>query len=111
MSLPASGVQLDSRSKPRSGPQDHIGDHVRHRLIALAEQVTDDGRVAIDAECSMLLLTIGLLLALLYVPVFRTFFHLASSTLVQLAAAFAMGISLVLWFEVYKWIKRQLALE
>ena len=55
----------------------------------------------------MLLLTIGLLLALLYVPLFRGFFRLASPSLVQLGTAVAIGLGSVVWFEVYKWIKRR----
>lgn len=55
----------------------------------------------------MLLLTIGLLLALLYVPMFRAFFHLASPSLVQLGISAVIGLGSVAWFEVYKWIKRR----
>ncbi|MBK6752978.1 MAG: cation-translocating P-type ATPase [Flavobacteriales bacterium] len=54
----------------------------------------------------ILLLTLALLGALLYVPVFRDFFHLASPSAPQLGIAAAMGFASVLWFEVYKWIRR-----
>jgi Ca2+-transporting ATPase len=57
----------------------------------------------------MLALTIALLLALLYVPLFRDFFRLASPTVAQLGIASAIGIGSVAWFEVYKWIKRRMA--
>jgi len=55
----------------------------------------------------MLLLTAGLLLALLYVPLFREFFQLASPSLLQLGTAVAIGLGSVVWFEVYKWVKRR----
>ncbi|MBK9176851.1 MAG: cation-translocating P-type ATPase [Flavobacteriales bacterium] len=54
----------------------------------------------------MLLLTIALLLILLYVPLFRDFFRLSSPSGAQLALATGIGMGSVLWFEVYKWIKR-----
>jgi Ca2+-transporting ATPase len=54
----------------------------------------------------MLILTSGLLAALLYVPMFRDFFHLASLSASQLAIAAGIGLSSVLWFEAYKWIRR-----
>ena len=54
----------------------------------------------------ILLLTLGLLGALLYVPVFRDFFHLASPSMMQLGIAAGMGFASVLWFEVYKWMRR-----
>ncbi len=55
----------------------------------------------------ILLLTLALLVALLYVPVFRDFFHLASPSAQQLGIAAAMGFASVLWFEVYKWMRRK----
>ncbi|MBK7297629.1 MAG: cation-translocating P-type ATPase [Flavobacteriales bacterium] len=55
----------------------------------------------------MLLLTIGLLVAMLYIPVIRSFFHLASPSLTQLGLSAVIGLASVLWFEVYKWIKRR----
>ncbi|MBP7156802.1 MAG: cation-translocating P-type ATPase [Flavobacteriales bacterium] len=59
----------------------------------------------------MLLLTIGLLAALLYVPLFREFFHLASPSIAQLGTAASIGLASVAWFEVYKWIKRRSAVR
>jgi P-type Ca2+ transporter type 2C len=56
---------------------------------------------------SMLILTIGLLAALLYVPLFRDFFHLASLSASQLGIAAAIGLASVLWFEGYKWMRRE----
>ena len=55
----------------------------------------------------MLLVTIGLLVVMLYVPLFRSFFHLASPSLKQFALSAVLGLASVLWFEVYKWIKRR----
>ncbi|MEO8590427.1 MAG: cation-translocating P-type ATPase [Flavobacteriales bacterium] len=55
----------------------------------------------------MILLTLALLFALLYVPVLRDFFHLSSPSASQLGIATTMGLGSVLWFEVYKWIKRR----
>jgi len=55
----------------------------------------------------MLLLTMGLLAALLYVPLFRDFFRFASPSLTQLGVASAIGLASVAWFEVYKWIRRR----
>ncbi|MBK9539027.1 MAG: cation-translocating P-type ATPase [Flavobacteriales bacterium] len=54
----------------------------------------------------ILLLTLALLGALLYVPVFRDFFHLVSPSAPQLGIAAGMGFASVLWFEVHKWIRR-----
>lgn len=54
----------------------------------------------------MLILTIGLLAALLYLPMCRDFFHLASLSASQLAIAAGIGLASVLWFEAYKWIRR-----
>ncbi len=56
----------------------------------------------------MLLLTIGLLLALLYLPLLRDFFQLASPSLAQLGIASAIGLGSVGWFEVYKWVRRKM---
>ncbi|MBP7515280.1 MAG: cation transporting ATPase C-terminal domain-containing protein, partial [Flavobacteriales bacterium] len=56
---------------------------------------------------AMLLLTIGLLAALLYVPLFRDFFHMASPSFPQLGIAAAIGLGSVWWFEGYKWAKRR----
>ena len=57
----------------------------------------------------ILLLTLALLGALLYAPVFRDFFHLAPPSAQQLGIAAAMGFASVLWFEGYKWMRRSKA--
>jgi len=54
----------------------------------------------------MLLLTIALLAGLLYVPLFRDFFQLASPSLRQFGTAAFIGLASVAWSEVYKWAKR-----
>ena len=54
-----------------------------------------------------LLLTIALLAAVLYIPLFRDFFRLASPTALQLGTAAVIGLASVAWFEVYKWAKRR----
>ena len=56
---------------------------------------------------AILLLTIGLLAALLYVPLFRDFFDLASLSPAQLGIASTIGLASVAWFEVYKWVMRR----
>ncbi len=55
----------------------------------------------------VLLLTIALLAAVLYIPLFRDFFRLASPTALQLGTAAVIGLASVAWFEVYKWAKRR----
>ena len=47
----------------------------------------------------ILVLTVGVLLALLYVPLFRDFFQLASPAPGPLALATAVGLASVLWYE------------
>jgi Ca2+-transporting ATPase len=51
--------------------------------------------------------TLALLLVLLYVPVTRDFFHLATPSLRQLALATGVGLASVLWYEVVKWYVRR----
>ncbi len=55
----------------------------------------------------ILLLTVALLAVLLYVPFIRDFFHLASPSVPQLGIAAVVGLVSVLWFEVYKWMRRR----
>jgi len=38
---------------------------------------------------------------------FREFFHLLSPSIAQLGTAVAIGLGSVVWFEVYKWVKRR----
>ena len=44
---------------------------------------------------------------MLYIPLFRDFFRLASPTALQLGTAAVIGLASVAWFEVYKWAKRR----
>ncbi len=55
----------------------------------------------------ILLVTIVLVAALLYVPLLREQFQLAEPSALQLAQATAIGFASVAWFEVYKWVKRR----
>ncbi len=55
----------------------------------------------------ILVITIVLLFALLYVPVLRDFFHLASPAAGPLLVAVGTGLVSVLWFEGVKWWKRR----
>jgi Ca2+-transporting ATPase len=50
--------------------------------------------------------TLALLFAILYVPAFASFFEVSSLSLKQLASCLTIAAISVLWFEVYKWIKR-----
>ncbi|MCO5269640.1 MAG: cation-translocating P-type ATPase [Brumimicrobium sp.] len=53
------------------------------------------------------LIVIIALFALLYIPIISKFFHIIPLTTYQLGIAFSFAASSVLWFEVYKWIKRR----
>ena len=59
---------------------------------------------------TIILTTIASLLFLLYVPIARDFFELASPSVAQLGFAIALGLISVLWFEVVKWRQRNAAL-
>ncbi|MBX7262257.1 MAG: cation transporting ATPase C-terminal domain-containing protein, partial [Chitinophagales bacterium] len=50
--------------------------------------------------------TLILLFAILYIPVFSNFFHVSSLNLKDLGIAILIAMVSVLWFEVYKWGKR-----
>lgn len=50
-------------------------------------------------------LTLALLFAILYIPVFAAFFKLSSLSLQAIGFSVLMAGISVLWFEVYKWIK------
>ena len=50
--------------------------------------------------------TLVLLFAILYIPFIASFFHVVPLNLKQLSIAFVIAFVSVLWFEVYKWLKR-----
>lgn len=50
--------------------------------------------------------TLVLLFAILYIPVFSNFFHVSSLNLKNLGITILIAMVSVLWFEVYKWGKR-----
>ena len=50
--------------------------------------------------------TLILLFAILYIPVFSKFFHISSLNLKDLGITILIAMVSVLWFEVYKWGKR-----
>lgn len=50
--------------------------------------------------------TLLLLFAILYIPSFANFFHVTGLNVQELGIAFVIAAISVLWFEVYKWIKR-----
>lgn len=52
------------------------------------------------------LATLILLFAILYIPVFSNFFHISSLNLKDLGITILIAMVSVLWFEVYKWGKR-----
>jgi Ca2+-transporting ATPase len=51
--------------------------------------------------------TLTLLFAILYIPVFANFFHVTSLNCQDLGIVFLIAATSVLWFEMYKWIKRR----
>ncbi len=52
-------------------------------------------------------LSIALLLAMIYVPIFSTFFKLSPLDIQQFGIASLVGFVVVIWFEGYKWFKRR----
>ncbi len=54
-----------------------------------------------------LFVTVALLLCLLYIPFIRNFFRFATLSIVQLGIASLIGFASVIWFELYKLIKRK----
>jgi Ca2+-transporting ATPase len=54
----------------------------------------------------MIIATLGLLLAVLYVPLFARFFTMSSPAPIPALMAAAIGITSVVWFEIYKGVKR-----
>ncbi len=51
--------------------------------------------------------SLGLLLALVYVPLLASFFKLSPLNYEQMGISVLVGFVVVIWFEVYKWIKRR----
>jgi len=51
-------------------------------------------------------ITIGILALLLFVPVFTHFFLFQLLSVAQLGISVAVGIAVVIWYEVVKWVKR-----
>ena len=58
-----------------------------------------------DLIVRVILISIALLLALIYVPLFATFFKLSPLSLSQLGISALVGFVVVIWFEGYKWVK------
>ena len=54
----------------------------------------------------MIIITLGLLIAVLYIPLFARFFTMQSPEPMQALTAALLGILSVVWFEFYKWVKR-----
>lgn len=54
----------------------------------------------------LIVATVIMLLAMLYVPLFTSFFRLSALTISQLAVSVFVGFAVVIWFEGYKWAKR-----
>lgn len=52
-------------------------------------------------------ITLVLLFAILYIPLFAGFFQVTGLNIMELGTAFLIAAVSVLWFEVYKWIKRR----
>ena len=51
--------------------------------------------------------TLALLFAILYIPLFADFFHVTGLNIPELGMTFLIAAASVLWFELYKWIKRR----
>jgi Ca2+-transporting ATPase len=51
--------------------------------------------------------TLILLFAILYIPIFAGFFHVTGLNIPELGITFLIAATSVLWFEIYKWIKRR----
>ena len=58
---------------------------------------------------AMLGITLLLLFALLYIPLLRAFFRLEALGALQFALCTVIALASVLWFELYKWIRRKAA--
>ena len=57
----------------------------------------------------IILTTLALLFAILYIPIFARFFHVSGLSIRELGVSFMIAAASVLWFEVYKWTKRRKA--
>lgn len=55
----------------------------------------------------VILLSIVLLLCLVYIPILSSFFKLSALNLIQIGISASVGFIVVIWFEIYKWFKRQ----
>src|SRR5690606_11772868 len=55
--------------------------------------------------------TLVLLFAIIYIPAFASFFEVSDLSLEQLGTSVAIAAASVLWFEVYKLIKRKTSKE
>ena len=51
--------------------------------------------------------TLALLFAILYIPLFADFFHVTGLNIPELGMSFLIAAASVLWFEMYKWMKRR----
>ena len=51
--------------------------------------------------------TLILLFAILYIPIFAGFFHVTGLNIPESGMTFLIAATSVLWFEIYKWIKRR----
>jgi len=51
-------------------------------------------------------ITLVLLFSIIYIPVFASFFQVTQIGLAEIEISFFIAAVSVLWFEVYKWIKR-----
>jgi P-type Ca2+ transporter type 2C len=60
-----------------------------------------------DLIIRVIFISIALLLAMIYVPLFATFFKLVPLTLIQFSLSALVGFIVVIWFEGYKWLKRR----
>lgn len=55
----------------------------------------------------IIIATLVLLFMILYIPTIAGFFHVTGLYLLELGIAFLIAAGSVLWFEIYKWIKRK----
>ncbi|MBS1754410.1 MAG: cation transporting ATPase C-terminal domain-containing protein [Ferruginibacter sp.] len=55
----------------------------------------------------IILITLLLLFAIIYIPSFASFFQVSNISFQNLAISVSIAVISVLWYEVYKWIKRK----
>jgi P-type Ca2+ transporter type 2C len=60
-----------------------------------------------DLIMRVIFISIALLLAMIYVPLFAHFFKLSPLNLSQFSLSALVGFVVVIWFEGYKWMKRR----